>query len=218
MAALAEDFPDLTVSKLRYLEDMGVVVPQRTPRGSRRYSEADLDRLRAALRMQRDQFLPLSVIREVLDEEATWVAGSTTPADDIGTARSVTSASLRTRTARAMSADELCERSGLDRQALTDLERFGLVTERTSQALEICRIVARLRTFGIEPRHLRAFRVAADREIGLVEQALAPHRKGRLGAVGGTGGAGRAETRELTGQLLALCIELHIALVRAGLP
>lgn len=194
---LAEEFPDLTASKIRYLEAEGVIHPHRTPRGSRRFTDDDVRRLRHVLRLQRDEYLPLRVIRENL---------AAMPSDAAEAAPSVPSQRLRRGRPRTMTVAELCERAGISRATLEELERYGLIANRDSQALDICVLVGRLAEFGIEPRHLRASRVAADREIGLVEQALAPRR----------GDAIRdADDR---GQLLALLIDLHIALVRAGVP
>lgn len=193
---LAEEFPDITASKIRYLETEGLIQPHRTPRGSRRFTEDDVKHLRHVLRLQRDEYLPLRVIREGLG--STQVTEEST--GDVSPQR------IRKGRPRAMTVAEICERSGISRSTWDDLERYGLVTTRDSQALEICTLVSRLAEFGIEARHLRASRVSADREIGLVEQALAPRR----------GDAVRdADDR---GQLLALLIDLHIALVRSGLP
>jgi len=193
---LAEEFPDITASKIRYLETEGLIQPHRTPRGSRRFTEDDVRHLRRVLRLQRDEYLPLRVIREGL---------GSTQANEESTG-DVSPQRIRKGRPRAMTVAEICERSGISRSTWDDLERYGLVTTRDSQALEICTLVSRLAEFGIEARHLRASRVSADREIGLVEQALAPRR----------GDAVRdADDR---GQLLALLIDLHIALVRSGLP
>ena len=92
----------------------------------------------------------------------------------------------------------------MEAATLKELAAHGLITEMDSSAVDVCRLVARLREYGIEPRHLRSFRVAADREVGLVQQALAPRR----------GSTSSLEERELTAQLLALLLDLHIALVR----
>lgn len=197
VAQLTDEFPDLTVSKVRYLEGEGLILPQRTARGSRRYSSADVEHIRRILRLQRDQFLPLRVIRESLAEE---------PA----TAADVARTSVRRGRVTPLSRAELCQLSGIDKPLLAELERYGLVTDYDSVALQVCSIVVRLREFGVEARHLRAFRVAADREIGLAEQVLAPHR---TVAERDRGTAhGRAE------RFLSLCIDLHVALVRARIP
>lgn len=195
VAELAEEFPDLTASKVRYLEAEGLIEPLRTSRGSRRYARADVDRLRRILRLQRDEFLPLAVIAERLAQP-----------DPTGTDGDAGVAPMRLRAGRPrrMTAAEVAQRGGVDAATLAELVDHGLLAEMDSRAVEICRLVARLRDFGIEPRHLRAFRVAADREIGLVQQALAPRR----------GSASAVEARELTEQLLALLLDLHVALVR----
>lgn len=201
VAELRDEFPDISASKIRFLEGEGLLDPQRTPRGSRRYSRDDIDRLRRILRWQRDEFLPLRVIRDQIDRPAeTSDAGDPPP-----------STRLRRRRVQSLSRAELCERSGIDRATLTELERYGLVAHHDTEALTVCTAVARLQEFGIEPRHLRAFRVAADREIGLVEQALAPHRGE------GTRSAPRASEQQAREQLLALCVDLHTALVRQAL-
>ena len=194
VSELAEEFPDLTPSKIRYLESEGLLEPVRTARGSRRYADADVDRLRRILRLQRDEFLPLAVINERLARADVSPDGT----------RSVEATRLRAPRARRMSAAEVAQRGGVDAATLKELTAHGLVSEMDSSAVEVCRLVARLREYGIEPRHLRSFRVAADREIGLVQQALAPRR----------GTAPAPEDRELTAELLALLLDLHVALVR----
>ena len=194
VSELAGEFPDLTASKMRYLEAEGLLEPMRTARGSRRYTDADVDRLRRILRLQRDEFLPLSVIVERLAQPDTAAGG----------AGAVAAARLRVPRPRRMSAAEVAQRGGVDAATLKELTAHGLVTEMDSGAVDICRLVVRLQEYGIEPRHLRSFRVAADREVGLVQQALAPRR----------GSASTLEERELTSQLLALLLDLHVALVR----
>lgn len=194
VAELTGEFPGLTASKVRYLEAEGLIEPMRTPRGSRRYADTDVDRLRRILRLQRDEFLPLSVIAERLDQPDALQEG---PGD-------VPPERLRAPRPRKMSAAEVAQRGGVDAATVKELTAHGLVTEMDSSAVEVCRLVVRLREYGIEPRHLRSFRVAADREIGLVQQALAPRR----------GSASSLEERELTSQLLALLVDLHVALVR----
>lgn len=192
---LREEFPDLTVSKVRYLESAGLLSPQRTSRGSRRYAEADMAELRRILRMQRDEFLPLAVIRERL-------ASPEEDAEEPGRVVSVTR--LRRARPRRMTASEVAQRGGVDTATLRELTAHGLIENLDSHAVEVCSLVARLQAYGIEPRHLRSFRVAADREIGLVEQAMAPHR----------GSASGAEAREHMAELLALLLDLHVAVVR----
>ncbi len=195
VSELSEEFPGLTASKVRYLEAEGLLEPMRTPRGSRRYADGDVDRLRRILRLQRDEFLPLNVIAERL---ALPEGSSDTTAGSVAPSR------LRPPRVRAMTSAEVAQRGGVDASTLKELTAHGLVTEMDTSAVEVCRLVARLGDYGIEPRHLRSFRVAADREIGLVQQALAPHR----------GNASSLEQRELTAELLALLLDLHVAILR----
>lgn len=192
---LSEEFEDITASKIRYLEAEGLVEPLRTPRGSRRYAEADVDRLRRILRLQRDEFLPLAVIAQRLSAPDQPGAGPTT---------SVPATRLRPPRPRRMTAAEVASRAGVDRATLDELVDHGLVVEMDSGAVEVCTLIVRLGEFGIEPRHLRSFKVAADREVGLVQQALAPRR----------GSVSPVEARDMTARLLALLLDLHVALVR----
>lgn len=192
---LSEEFEDITASKIRYLEAEGLVEPLRTPRGSRRYAEADVDRLRRILRLQRDEFLPLAVIAQRLSAPDQPGAGPTT---------SVPATRLRPPRPRRMTAAEVASRAGVDRATLDELVDHGLVVEMDSGAVEVCTLIVRLGEFGIEPRHLRSFKVAADREVGLVQQALAPRR----------GSVSPVEARDMTSRLLALLLDLHVALVR----
>ena len=149
--------------------------------------------MRRILRLQRDEFLPLAVIGERIDEAEPATGGGT-----------VAAARLRPRRARSMSPAEVSQRAGVDIATLAELQVHGLVTDMDSVAVEICRLVARLGQFGIEPRHLRSFRVAADREVGLVEQAMAPRR----------GSEAVAREQQRRSELLALLLDLHVALVR----
>jgi DNA-binding transcriptional MerR regulator len=193
VAELREEFPDLTASKIRYLEGEGLIEPLRTSRGSRRYADTDVEALRRVLRFQRDEFLPLAIIRDRLRLPEAEGPEGTVPA-----------ARLRPARPRKMSAAEVAQRGGVDAATLEALVSHGLVGEMDSTAVEVCRLVSRLGEFGIEPRHLRSFRVAADREVGLVQQAMAPRR----------GSASVMDERQLATELLALLLDLHVALVR----
>lgn len=199
VALLRVDFPDLSVSKLRYWELRGIVTPQRTPGGQRRYSDADVATLRQALRLQRDDFIPLGAMDEHVQR-----ADSGKPPDE----SRIKASRLRRSPSRAMSESEVCERAGVTLADLDDLRKHGLVDALNADAVEIAAIVADLSALGLEPRHLRSFRAAADREIGLVEQAMAPHR---------TAPSARSsiEFLEATDHLLARLLDLHVALVRA---
>lgn len=219
LSALRADFPDISVSKIRFLEAEGLLTPERTASGYRTYSEDDLERLRYILTAQRDRYWPLKVIRESLDAlDRGLVPGGTPetvrpraprPATDPHVPKpAALTASKTLRLTRA----ELAEASGLEGPALEALETFGLLRADASghygeAALSVAHTAAALAAYGIEPRHLRPFRTAADREIGLVEQAVSPHR--------GKGQSGRK--KDPTTEILSLCIALHTALVKDGL-
>jgi DNA-binding transcriptional MerR regulator len=190
---LSGEFPEVTASKVRYLEAEGLVTPQRTARGSRRYAAADIALLRRVLRLQRDEFLPLSIIKDRLGHAQAPADGAAVPA-----------MRLRRAKPQSLSAVEIAHRSSIAESTLEELRSYGLVTELDASAVDICRAVVRLEEYGIEPRHLRSFRAAADREIGLVAQAVAPRRSG----------SATAELREEVAALLSLLLDLHVALLR----
>ena len=220
LESLKADFPDISISKIRFLEAEGLVTPERTASGYRTYSEQDVERLRYVLTAQRDRFWPLKVIREALDalDRGLTPAGETpetvrpqpprpTADPDVPSAASLT----RTRQLR-MTRDELARSAKLDSATLEALETFGLLRPDASghygeAALSIAHTAAGLAAYGIEPRHLRPFRTAADREIGLVQQVVSPHR----------GKPGRTPKADPTAEILRLCIGLHTALVKDGL-
>ncbi|WP_091556789.1 MerR family transcriptional regulator [Micromonospora pattaloongensis] len=215
---LRAEFPDTTISKLRFLEAEGLVEPQRTPAGYRKYSWDDVARLRFVLTAQRDQYLPLRVIREqlaALDEGAEPSGGRQRPAlvavGPTGEVPHAEPAPTDLRLARA----ELVERSGVDESTLTELERLGLIATRSpgcydADAFAIAQAVAGLAAYGLEPRHLRAFRTAADREVGLFAQLIAPLMRQNDPAA-------RARAAETARELVGLSQRLHGALLRAGL-
>jgi DNA-binding transcriptional MerR regulator len=203
LAHLRGDFPDITISKLRFLETEGLVEPRRTPAGYRKYTWTDVARLRYVLTAQRDQYLPLRVIREHL-------ATMREPLTEISAADPVEpEAQVR------LTRDELLAKAGLDEAALKALEDYGLLKARPgagydADALEVATAAARLAEFGFEPRHLRAYRAAADREIGLFSQLVTPLTRQN-------GPAGRARAADTVHELAALTQRVHAALVRAGL-
>ena len=223
LAALSPDFPDITISKIRFLEAEGLVRPDRTGSGYRTFSPDDLERLRYILTAQRDRFWPLKVIAEALDkldrglEPAHIEQGPACPqVPDSAQDPYLPSASDLGRRGHLRLTDaELRQAAGLDQLTFEALSTFGLLHADAGghygdAALAVARAAGALAAYGIEPRHLRPFRTAADREIGLVQQVLSPVR----GRNQGTGG--RA-THDPTPQILAECIALHTALVRAGL-
>ncbi|SDO93636.1 MerR family regulatory protein [Pedococcus dokdonensis] len=224
LAALQPDFPDVTISKIRFLESEGLVTPSRTRSGYRTYSAADLDRLRYVLTAQRDHFWPLKVIADALDAMDRGLtpqrleAGMPRPSvpAPVADPEAPSAAELTTRSTLRLTRAELTESAGLDPETVDALETFGLLHADESghfgdAALTVAHTAAQLAAYGLEPRHLRPFRTAADREIGLVQQVVTPHRSGS-GRSGRSGAAG-----DPTGDVLRLCIALHTALVRDGL-
>ena len=214
LAQLRTEFPDTTISKLRFLEAEGLVDPQRTASGYRKYSWNDVVRLRFVLTAQRDQYLPLRVIREQLEAQERG--------DDplehrrpslvaVGAEGEVPADAADARVSRA----DLVERTGIAEQMLTELEQLGLVTARPpgwydGDAVVIVEAVVGLVRHGLELRHLRGFRTGADREVGLFAQLLTPLMRQHDPAA-------RARAAETARELQALSQRLHAALVRAGL-
>jgi len=223
LAALRPEFPDVTISKIRYLDSEGLVEPSRTPSGYRKFSPADVERLRYILVRQRDSYYPLKRIRaELADLDRGLQPGEEggTPrpprvvlADDgYPAADSFRGDGRELRLSR----EELCESAEIDEKMLSQLEQFGLVGSRTSQgmydgaALIVAKTAGELAAFGVEPRHLRAFKTAADREVGLFEQVVAPVSRSREPGA-------RARAEDTVRQLAALSVRLHTTLVKKGL-
>jgi DNA-binding transcriptional MerR regulator len=220
---LRPDFPGVTIPKIRFLEDKGLVKPERTPSGYRKFSQEDVDRLRYVLRMQRDHYLPLRVIGEHLDAIDRGMKPPpidpvvpTVPTVALASDGMPSAESFTRRDNLRLSRKELLKIAEISEELLTELEQFGLVTPRTgtghydTDALVIATTARELAEFGLEPRHLRAFKTAADREVGLVEQVVAPHLRGRDAAA-----RGRAE--ETISEIAVLSVRLHATLVKAGL-
>ncbi|AOW94651.1 MerR family transcriptional regulator [Rhodococcus sp. WMMA185] len=218
---LRPDFPDVTISKIRFLESEGLISPQRTASGYRRFSIADCERLRYVLTAQRDQYLPLKVIKEQL--EAIDVGAATVGSDDsaprrlraLAVAPGAVSPEefLVDREVRITRAD-LISRAGIDEKFLGDLIRGGLVVPGPAgyfdeDAVTLARTARAMSEFGLEVRHLRAFKLAADREAGLVAQIAGPVAKGR-----DEGARDRAE--EMVRELAALSLTLHTCLVKSA--
>jgi DNA-binding transcriptional MerR regulator len=220
---LRPDFPGVTIPKIRFLEDKGLIKPERTPAGYRKFSTEDIDRLRYVLRMQRDHYLPLRVIGEHLDAIDRGLEPPpvepvvpTVPTVALAPDGLPSAESFARRDQLRLSRKELVKIAEISEDLLTQLEQFGLVTPRKgtghydTDALVIATTARELAEFGLEPRHLRAFKTAADREVGLVEQVVAPQMSGR-----DAGARGRAE--ETVSEIAALSVRLHATLVKAGL-
>ncbi len=221
LATLKGEFPDISISKIRFLESEGLIAPQRAPSGYRRYSGHDLDRLRYVLSVQRDHYLPLRVIKEHLALIDSGQPAPSLPAvarngveDETETRPAPTPPAPAPTPPRApvrMTRSDLLEASGLSDAALSELERTQIVQPRRGtvhygrDALTIAIAARRMAEYGIDGRHLRAFKMSADREVGLVEQAIAPHVR-RAGG-----------NRDVQGEVTQLVISFHAALVRTAM-
>jgi DNA-binding transcriptional MerR regulator len=193
---LSPEFPDISPSKIRFLEAEGLIQPLRSSSGYRRFSAADIKRLRFILTAQRDEYLPLRVIKERLD--ALDGAGS-----DAAGAQGVP--------AVAMTRSELLAAAGAAEELLAELEDYGLIRRARSygtQTLSVLRSAVRLGEYGVQPRHLRAVKAAAEREAALVEQAVAP-----LARQKGSREPALRAARDLAGHIATI----HATLVEDGL-
>jgi DNA-binding transcriptional MerR regulator len=226
LAQLRAEFPDTTISKLRFLETEGLVQPQRTPSGYRKYSREDVARLRYVLAAQRDQYLPLRVIRQQLDDGAHMVPQRPTLVavkDDFVEGFPSEPVAVRASDTK-VHREELCARAGVSTSLIADLERHGLLMATggdwfDADAVTVAEVAGRLAEYGIEARHLRGARVAADREAGLLAQVVAPLLRQQSGARDGGERelASRARADEAIRELILLSQRLHLALLRQGL-
>jgi DNA-binding transcriptional MerR regulator len=206
---LGQEFDDISISKIRYLEDQKLLAPRRTAGGYRLYSQADVERLRAILRMQRDEFLPLRVIRQEL---ATGDFTGRRPSGESQKRRAASVAEQVT----TFSRDELLAEAGVGEQFLRELQDFGIVAAKRRDGrdtydetdLEIVRAASELSKFGVGGRNLRVFKTSADREAALLEQLLSAQLRSRSPAR-------RKEAVENLESLAAVCGHLkHLLLVR----
>ncbi|HEY0508452.1 MAG TPA: MerR family transcriptional regulator [Blastococcus sp.] len=214
LAVLRDDFPDVTISKIRYLESEDLVHPQRTPSGYRKFSRADVSRLRYVLAAQRDQYLPLRVIKEHLEAldrgeplpgtgTSTAVPPPPPPGEDGATGTP------------PLTSEQFARAAGLQPDQLADCVQFGLLATDADgrhpvDDLPIARAAAGLARHGIEPRHLRVYRTGVEREAGLVEQLVAPVLRARSEEA-------RTRATEKLRELATLSAQLHTALLEARL-
>jgi DNA-binding transcriptional MerR regulator len=221
LTKLRGDFADITISKIRFLESEGLIEPQRTPSGYRKFTNIDLERLRYVLLAQRDQYLPLRVIKENLDALDRGLEptpqGIAVPRVNIGIATidgEIAPSTFGEQSEMRLSREELISASGITDAQLVELESFGLVILRgrhyDSDALSITKAVAEMAAFGIEARHLRSFKTAADREIGLIEQVITPFTRQKSTEA-------KARAQEVQKEIASLSVRLHSSLVRSGL-
>ncbi len=214
---LRPDFPDVTISKIRFLEAEGLVTPQRSPSGYRRFAAYDCARLRFILTAQRDHYLPLKVIKTQLDaqpdgelpqRDSAYPAPRLVPVGDDASTGAVPSAPVR------LTREDLLERSGVSPELLAALRKNGIITAGPGgffdeHSVVIARCAGALGEYGIEPRHLRAFRSAADRQSDLIAQIAGP-----VGKAGTTGARDRAD--DLAREVAALAISLHTSLIKSA--
>lgn len=211
------EFPSLTISKIRYLESEGLLEPERTPSGYRKFSFADVERLRFILRQQ-ENFWPLSNIRQLLDEMDRGLVPDTVRgknarvpqlalADD---GMPTVETFLDGRSQLRLSREELLESSGLKAGTLETVEEFGLISRRPTQTyydgddLQVAALVADFSQLGLEPRHLRHFGTQADREASLVDQVVSPRSRS----------LDQDAAEQAAAALAALSVRLHTVLVR----
>ncbi|MBW8763064.1 MAG: MerR family transcriptional regulator [Microbacterium sp.] len=202
LARLTPEFPDLSSSKLRFLEVQGIVTPSRTESGYRKFSQADIERLRLGLTLQRDHYLPLSVIREQLDEaEAPGESAAIVPPP------SITPAPRRYRR------EELLAAAGAGPQLLNDAISTGVMAAQetyTEASVTLLRSLVGLDRHGIEPRHLRSLRQGAEREVALIESALSALLRR-------TDAASRAKASEMAPELAGKIDEVRSLFVKDAL-
>jgi DNA-binding transcriptional MerR regulator len=195
IAQLRAQFPEISISKIRFLEAEGLIQPARSPSGYRRFGPADVDRIRFILKAQRDQYLPLRVIKDQLDSDQ--------PA------------------ASPMSRRELLEAAGIDEATLAELEEYGLVLRASGrqyppEALESIQAVMALGRFGVQARHLRVLRASVDRETALIEQVVAPILRQRSPGAHNRAGQAAHDIASLVRDVHAALLEMTLA--DAGFP
>jgi len=169
LSVLNPEFPDLSPSKLRFLEEQGLIEPQRTPAGYRKFSEQDVQRTRVILELQRDQYLPLRVIREYLEQ---LDSGKTPSLPQVQSSVS----KLQPKNPIKLTKVALMSETGISAGLLQEAQTLSLIAKEPFESadLEIARAVVHLQRFGISPRHLRGLKASAEREIGIIEGVVAP--------------------------------------------
>jgi len=177
LVSLKTEFPDITISKIRFLEAEGLIAPERTPSGYRKFFEGDVDRLRSILKMQRDEYLPLKVIKDrLLREEKQGVDGTG------GSVIEEIEELAEAPTGLVMSLDEMSSATGIEPEKITELESYGLISSHGPEGAEyydgddyvVLSVVKDFFRYGVEPRHLRMYRQAAEREADLFKMIVLP--------------------------------------------
>jgi DNA-binding transcriptional MerR regulator len=216
LVTIKTEFPDITISKIRFLESEGLIEPERTPSGYRKFYEKDVERLRAILRMQRDEYLPLKVIKERLQQQE---AGDGRAAEAVVEEAGEPAEELaEPPTGLQMSIEEMSAATGVDRERIKELESFGLVCSHGPESARyydgddyvILSIVKDLFRYGVEPRHLTMYKHFAEREAAFFETIVMPQLRQR------NPDARRAATNALT-ELAKASRKLKAALLRTNL-
>lgn len=218
LSRLKPEFTDVTISKIRFLESEGLVTPQRTPAGYRQFSHADVERLRFVLAAQRDQYLPLKVIKDQLEAIDRGLQPSGSGARlprNLSVAGGSEIPEFAMSSQVRMTRDELLVESGLSTAALSEIEQFGLLHAGPggyydADAAILARTVGELVEAGIEPRHLRPFRSAADREAALVSQMVSAQARQKNPDA-------RERAEQAAAQLATTLMRLHALLVKSGI-
>ncbi|MEY8565548.1 MerR family transcriptional regulator [Corynebacteriaceae bacterium 7-707] len=211
---LQADFPDVTVSKIRFLEAEGLVTPQRSKSGYRRFSPEDISRLRYILANQRDSFLPLKVIKEQLE---AMDSGKVTPVDARrSVAGTVTPEQFRQATVRRLTRADVASRAGVEDSFIASLVKISLITPDAAgffsvDDVDVVRIAAKMGEYGIDNRHLKTLATQAQRQADLVNQVAGPLAHGRDENA-------RERSAELSREVSALVVSLHAALIKGKLP
>jgi len=200
LVELRSEFPEISVSKIRFLESEGLIAPARSPSGYRRFTPGDIDKLRFILTAQRDQYLPLRVIKERLDRRAV--------------VRESQDGAGQSARPELISRRDLLDSSGISEEQLTELEAHGLVRRvgrlYSQDALDIASTVAMLASYGVQARHLRTARTAAERDVSLIEQVVAPTLRQRSPQA-------RGDAARTASEIAALLIRLHRAMIESDL-
>ncbi len=213
---LSEEFPDVSISKIRFLESEGLITPERAPSGYRKYSESDIRRLRYILDVQKNHYLPLKVIREHLDAidsgaEPPALETPTPQAPEPAPDAMVVATTRPPKNPIHITRRELLRLSGLAESALDELERHSLVVPRRGtvyygrDALTIAVVARKLAPYGMDARHLRLIKQAAERESALVDQAVAAHSRRS------------ASSRQASADVMQLVLYAHAALLRSSI-
>jgi len=210
LVELRAEFPDISVSKIRFLESEGLISPARSPSGYRRFGPSDVEQLRYVLTAQRDEYLPLRIIKERLDQRNAGVHRGSPPSASTATA-SQDAGAVRT---EMLSRRELLDAAGIDEKMLAELEAHGLVKRAGrlygQDAVDIAATVAALTRYGVQARNLRTVGTAADRDLSLIEQLVGPVLRQRDPAARQTAG-------QTAAQVATLLLQLHRYLLDAGL-